>query len=299
MKQNNIAGKLPTFFIPGATKAGTSSLYYYLSQHPQICMSKNKEPHFFDFDHFYCKGPNYYIDKEFAEADGYKARGEATPAYFRKPQKVIPRIKQIYGEKILKFIVLLREPVSRAWSHYLHRVRLAMEPEPFEKALLLESERLRDDPDCWGEYFSEGLYVNFIKQWLENFERGAFLFLLTEDLKPENINETLSLVYRFLGVDEYSDINTSRQNIYCETRNKTITKWLLEPSQLLRSTVKLITTKSFRANTKEFAIKLNTKSKVAPPKLNPKTKELLRLKYADSIKELQELIHRDLSHWSE
>jgi hypothetical protein len=144
MNSYNLLKNLPNFFLLGAAKAGTTSLYHCLKQHPQVFMPANKEPRFFDRDEFYQEGLSVYLNRHFKGSEIYPARGEATPAYHR-PEKVIPRMKKAYGRLSPKFLIILRDPVERAWSHYLHRVFFTLEEESFEHALKLEKSRIQGE----------------------------------------------------------------------------------------------------------------------------------------------------------
>src|SRR5918995_644162 len=136
----------PNFFIIGAQKAGTTSLYHYLNQHPQIYMSPVKEPFFFDHE-FSSNGE--VVQQEFAEhqalfqgAKGETAIGEASPLYIYAPGTP-ERIKEYVPEA--RSIALLRNPADRAYSAFLHAVRIGVEPcTDFAQALRGEEERVRN-----------------------------------------------------------------------------------------------------------------------------------------------------------
>jgi hypothetical protein len=118
--------RLPNSFILGAAKCGTTSLYYYLKQHPEIYLPKDKEPHFFDNDVFWNEGVDVFLRRHFQGAQRFPARGESTPAYFHRWEKVIPRIKAVYSDVIPKFIAIFRYPVERAFSHLFASRKLAI-----------------------------------------------------------------------------------------------------------------------------------------------------------------------------
>ena len=130
----------PNFFVLGAPKCGTTTLHEVLMAHPHIFMTKEKEPHFFDTDTYYNRGLDRYLRDHFRGAAGFKARGEATPTYLRSG-KARDRIRGDLG-KDLRFVVILRDPVKRAWSAYLQECRYGVETESFERALELEPTRL-------------------------------------------------------------------------------------------------------------------------------------------------------------
>ena len=126
--------QLPNFFVLGAMRTGTASLAHYLDQHPAICFTVPRDPNFYRKDELYERGIDYYIHAFSQEMNGQPCRGEASPSYFAHPHVVGPRLQAQYKDYPLKFIVLLRDPVSRAWSHYLSRVHQGYEPRDFATA---------------------------------------------------------------------------------------------------------------------------------------------------------------------
>ena len=108
---------LPNFMCLGAAKSGKTTLYDILKQHPDIYLPSFKEPHFFDIHDNYNNGIDWYM-KNYYSKSNFKAIGDFTPSYFF--EKEAP--KRIYDalSKDIKFIVILRHPVDRAYSHYLH-----------------------------------------------------------------------------------------------------------------------------------------------------------------------------------
>jgi len=153
--------KLPNFLIVGAPKSGTTSLYYYLKEHPEIYMSKLKEPHFFSKE---CKnlpfrgpkdeslGSTKYMNLTwedyqnlFKGAITYKAVGEASADYLYYFKCSIKNIKKYLGNP--KIIIILRNPIERAFSAYLHMLRDGREYLSFREALHMEEERKKNNWD--------------------------------------------------------------------------------------------------------------------------------------------------------
>jgi len=213
-------GKLPTFLILGTQKGGTSSLHSYLAEHSQLYMSNPKELHFFDL--FYGYGLAWY-KKHFKDSKNeYRQRGESTPYYLYHPG--VPALVKKHMPQA-KFIVLLRDPVERAYSHFeMERARGA-EPEPdFETALRLEKSRILDaapflenNPESSNKahqtysYASRGFYVEQIERWFEYFPKQQFLFLKSEDFFA-NPKDALTTIYRFLEVEEMYPSNFKAEN---------------------------------------------------------------------------------------
>src|SRR5947209_2661764 len=123
---------LPNFICLGVGKAGTTSLHYLLLQHPDVLLVPEKEANFFDSDENYAKGLDWYAAK-FAARAGQRFVGDITPSYFFTPA-AFQRIADCCGPNV-KLILIFRQPTSRAYSHYLHHVRLFETNRSFSEAL--------------------------------------------------------------------------------------------------------------------------------------------------------------------
>ena len=205
--------KLPDFVIIGAQKTGTSSLFRYLRQHPQLRVSFRKEVHFFDggldpdADDFR-KGQAWYRSHfpwKGSVADGQKVF-EASPLYVFNPLAA-KRIAELLPDA--KLILVLRDPVERAISHYFHEVRKGREPLPLMEALQKEEERLApalasEDYKSYEfihySYKSRGLYGEQLARYLEHFSMERILILSSEDMFADP-QSTLRQVFEFVGVD--------------------------------------------------------------------------------------------------
>lgn len=200
-------GSLPNFIIIGTQKGGTTSLYNYLVQHPNIEPSTTKEVHFFDI--FFNRGVNWYRSHFPSNLKKGTITGEASPYYIFYPY-CPSRIKQVIPE--VKLIVLLRNPVYRAYSAYNMVLRAGIEKLTFEEAIAKEDSRLKDDiknilekPDFYGfnhqhfSYLSRGIYFDQLKKWFELFDRKNFLILKSE-LLFNNPTDAYFKVIHFLGL---------------------------------------------------------------------------------------------------
>src|SRR6266849_3282899 len=190
---------MPDFFILGAQKCGTTSLYYYLAKHPNITSAWRKELHFFDKN--FQKGLSWYrgqfpfnIRKYYAQDIRKRdfITGEASASYLFYPN-VPKRVAEIFPQ--VKLIVLLRNPVDRAYSHYRHEVAHGREKLSFEDAIACEEERTRRDAEkmvtnenyysynyaCYS-YQARGVYVDQLQRWFRWFPREQFLIHRSEDL---------------------------------------------------------------------------------------------------------------------
>lgn len=294
--ESQLPANLPNFFILGAAKAGTSSLYHYLRQHPAIYLPQEKEPHFFDDDRSYAKGLSYYTKRHYKGAEKFPARGDATPAYLHRYQLTIPRIQETYGAFSPRFLIMLRDPVQRAWSHYLHRVRNAAETETFQRALELEDVRLAENGGAWVGYFRDGLYANQVAVWLQHFPRSSFKFILTEDLSND-VQGVLRACFTFLTLPNSLRIDTHTwHNRASEARFPQLMRFLSQKS-LLKNSFKRLFPSPARKSLKLYLRRKNLRPVSGHPELDPQLAADLRERYRYEVTELSHLIDRDLSRW--
>jgi Sulfotransferase domain len=196
----------PNFFIVGAAKAGTSSLYAYLRQHPQVYMSAVKEPHFFsqiepsDGQHYRMRTTTdreSYL-KLFRKANGALAVGEASPSYLwdeRAPHRIREQVPEA------RIIMVLRDPIERAHSHYLMNVRENTQPLPFYEALREDQSKPNKSWTTANLYVELGQYASQVERYLGLFGPERLLVLMFEDLKRDPAT-LVRRTARFLGVDE-------------------------------------------------------------------------------------------------
>lgn len=203
----------PNFFILGAAKAGTTSLYHYLSQHPQVGMSRTKETNYFalcnDPLDFRGPGDRDYINRhavtsaeayrdQFAHCSGKVAVGEASPLYLYHPD-VPDRLREFAPDA--RLVAILRDPVARAYSAFLHVVRDGREPlDDFGAALDRESERIADNWEHLWHFRAMGLYHEQLRRYYQRFPREQIRVYLYEDLKADP-HGVLADIFEFLGVD--------------------------------------------------------------------------------------------------
>lgn len=199
----------PQFFVPGAQKSGTTSLYFYLKRHPRIVLSDIKEYHFFDRD--YEQGLDWYRQRLPAlDAGAGTITGDFTPIYLFHPRAIERMARHFPAARL---IVLLRNPAERAYSHFQHTMRLGRESRSFDAAVreepaLVERELERMAADAgyesadlpWHSYLARGLYARQLERLFRFYPREQVLVLQSERLF-ESPQETLERVYEFLGLD--------------------------------------------------------------------------------------------------
>lgn len=201
------------FFIVGAQKSGTSALDYYLRQHSQIEMPhKRKELHFFDNENnFSSKKVNYYnLEKHFLFKKN-KIRGEVTPIYMYWGN-CISRIKK-YNSKS-KIIVILRNPIERAYSQYNMEMHKGKESEDFYYCVSQEEERIAElklntKQHRVFSYKTRGLYFKQMQKIYQEFPKDQVLVIKYEKFQ-ENYMCILNQIFRFLGV-KTGDINNYKE----------------------------------------------------------------------------------------
>jgi len=189
---------LPDFLIIGTQRGGTTSLYHYLQAHPCIELANTKDTHFFDKK--YSKDIGWYrghfptvLEKAYAQQVHKRpfVTGEASPSYLFHPH--VPK-RVVRALPHVKLIVLLRNPVDRAYSQYYHAIQLGHETLSFEEAIEREEERIAKErqkilQDEYYEsfdykhlsYLSRGIYIEQLQAWMDLFLREQFLILKSEE----------------------------------------------------------------------------------------------------------------------
>jgi hypothetical protein len=237
-----MASKLPNLLIAGVTKAGTTSLYAYLVQHPSICGSDGKGTGYFE-PLRYGDGrlpPTREYERHFRHCGGEPYRLEATLSYCHGGHRMIEAIEGVLDEP--RIILSLRDPVGRLWSSYKmkkSKVRLAR-GETFESFLDTCEELLGTDQDRLPEnevYHSlrAGLYADFVPQWMDAF--GDRLRVVFFEHLAEDPAVVVGGLCRWLGIDA-----TAVDSFDYTVRNETV----LHRSERLRTAAKAVNAASWR-----------------------------------------------------
>jgi hypothetical protein len=192
---------LPTFFVIGAPKAGTTSLHHYLDQHPRVQMSALKEPRYFVISGAGLSPPVEQVTDR-AEYErlfdpAVEVRGESSTDYTTHPRRcgAPERIRELVPDG--KFIYLVRDPVARTVSHFKMRVAAGGESRPLAAAL-------RDFDDPTSPYIWPSLYATQLRRYLQLFPPERFLVVDQADLLSDR-EATLAEVFGFLGVERELD----------------------------------------------------------------------------------------------
>ena len=282
------------FFIVGAPKAGTTSLYHYLNEHPEIVMSRQKETDYFSDEDLQKKGL-YYGKNRINTLEKYhslfqnvdqKKIGEASVSYLfyeDVPQKI-----KAYNSNG-KIIIMLRNPVDRAFSHYLMDYRLGLISKSFESILENEKKDIKTSL-FYQQYIELGQYSGQVKRYIEKFGKENVTIIFYYDFKNHVVKE-VQKVYEFLEVDsKYRAEIENKHNTYSMPKNNWIR--LIYSFVSFRKILNRILPKRKVRKIKE---KLFIKSK--KPKLSDVLRARLINLYAHDIKQLEELLSVDLSQW--
>ena len=293
---------LPNFIILGAQKAGTTSLYQYLKQHPEIYMSPVKEPKFFneDFEDGNRGESNSgslrgvsSVEEYQALFDGVtdeKAVGEASPSYLYLPEAPA-RIQRYVPEA--KLIAILRDPAERAYSSYLHQVRAGREPLDFLGAIRDEERRVREGWHYRYHYRGRSLYHDQLTRYEAVFGPDRLRIHLYEDLREDPVSVSQS-IFRFLGVDDSFAPDTSlRHNVSGMPKSRALLTLLGKPNPL-KTALRPFVPERLR---ERIFVNLKTRNLSEAPPMPEEARVELTEAYREDVLKLQDLIGRDLSGW--
>jgi len=181
-------GALPNLIVIGGLKCGTTSLHHYLNLHPQVAMSRPKELNFFVSELNWELGPDWYASHFDRDA---QVRGETSPHYTNLPRftGVAERMRELLGERS-RIVYMVRDPIERMLSHYLHNVGGGYESRPLEEAL--------GDPDS--AYVARSRYAMQVEPYLASFDPGRVLVVDNAELGAERV-ATMRRVFEFCEVE--------------------------------------------------------------------------------------------------
>lgn len=312
---------MPNFLIIGAPKSGTTSLYKYLKEHPQIYMSAVKEPAFFAFEgmnldrsggpfeegvkHRPAESLKWYEErisvsithlKDYQELfEGVSneiAIGEASPSYMyfsRSPERIHHYIPDA------KLIAILRHPADRVYSSMVHRAQFGLDTLS-DLNEVIEKEDYTVQDDWWGfrHDIRGGFYGEQLERYFNRFDRSQIRVYLYEDLR----NNALGLaqdIFQFLGVDETFVPDVSKKHLVSALPKNKVWHNLLTKENPIKGLVKKVLPEELR---KPLGNKLIASNMGKPPYPPEARKKLIEI-YREDILKLQDLIKRDLSKWLE
>jgi len=294
----------PNLFIVGAAKSGTTSLHNYLNQHPDIFMCNPKEPH-------------YLINKEigvdripvgvtekseyenlFTEGEDKKYRGESSVMYLMYPEIVIPKIKKEYDENT-KVIIMLRNPVERAYSgfHHVKRYNIKENIQDFTKAWEVSEERYFNQKDMTpaSRYQELGLYYKQVKSYLNEFKDNLHI-IIYDDYKFDFKSE-MKKVFEFLEVGNIEIDSDKRHMVGGWQWEDERLKKLMMKKNLLKSTVKMLI--PFKGLRKSIRKKIQKNNTVEVQQMIEKERIMMKEFYRTDVQKLSGLLNRKLNFWVE
>jgi hypothetical protein len=296
----------PTFLILGTSKAGSTSLYHYLSQHPDVFMSEPKEPLFFQTE--YQRGIEYYWNSYFQKYGGQKEIGEACTKNLQLPF-VARRVADMLPDA--RLFVLCRNPVERTISAYWHSHSHGVEPLSFEAAIEKNLRRLETGPRfedeteaslyarvadqgikalqrAYGFYIEPGYYAEHIERYRALFGEARIKVIFFEDL-TRDASGVVADVQRFLGLEPRRLHDLKAQN-----------QAMSRVGAMFCSTVANLPgvnriPQSWRTQVRaRISRRLHGKG----PQIGDTTRRMLVEHFRPHNERLEELTGRDLAHWN-
>lgn len=282
---------LPNFLIVGPPKTGSTSLWYYVRQHPQVFMSEVKEP-----SYFWTDPPTWKKNRAdtieaygrlFEGSEGFPAVGEASPTYFADP-----KAPEIIHDTLpgVKLIALLRDPVERAFSEFTFQRMRDFEPEPdFLGAVAADRSRPRDTKV---NYIDPGLYHKHLTRYLAVFPRDRILAVFSSDMRDDP-GSVMKDVFSFLGVDPDVRVDTSPQhNVSGQPRVKTLHNLMSRDTRIRRVATKLLPVSARKALRRIRNANLDRYEMTLEQRCD------ILAHYREDISRLESLLNRDLSSWT-
>ena len=318
------SGRLPDFFIVGAAKSATTSLYAYLRDHSGVFTPFWKEPHFFSYAEL---APYRFVPAAnlfqyvhlFDRARADQIIGEASTSYLYEYEKTIRRMREVYGDDVkkIKIIISLRNPVDRAFSHYSMYRLYGLEPLGFDEALAAGVfPRLDEnlDTDRFGiliDYLQAGMYYEAVKAYMEVFP--CVHIVLYDDMRRDPA-AVMRDIFHFLGVDEtisiaadaphYNATGAPRFEFFNALLNG-LQKALMAKRSRVKKTLMWLT--GWFVDWKVVRVQIGRRildklqhlrfMNVKKSSMPAASRQRLRELYRPDIVQLQKLINRDLSSW--
>jgi hypothetical protein len=301
--------RAPDFVVIGAAKSGTTSIYQYLLQHPGIAMARLKEARYLGYQGALPAYRGYgrrgqllmrrnassmpkdakAYQKLFSHASAGQRTGESSPAYLYEP--FAGRNMYSTAPKV-RLIAILRNPLERAYSSYLHMRREDAEPLNFLDALRQEKHRIRNNAGLPWRYISLGRYAEQLRRYYDVFPQHQLLVIVYEELRADPIG-VCQQIFRHIGVDDQFRPNVTRAyNVSGEPRHPFLYSILF-----LRNPVSRRFLRSrwlFRHSAPLFGLE---RKMLMRPQMDESSRSFLISELRDDICDLEGMLKRDLGFW--
>jgi len=289
----------PDVFVVGAAKCGTTSMHAYLGQHPDIFVAGRKELHYYTRDllrkNVAGPGDEYTLRTiaqseadyraSFDGAEGRRRIADVSPSYLYWHEVA----KEIdHDQPDARIIIMLRDPVEKAYSQWLHQVRAQLETLSFEEAIAAEADRAaRGWSDVW-YYVESSKYFRQVKHYIDVFGPERVFVVITEELATEP-QTVMAPVFAFLGVTANVNLAVTNRNRSGQVRSQQLAKLIAQPSKVKQ--LSHVLPKPLRYRLALRLIELNTGSK---PELSTSTRRSLCSEFASDVNSLRTLLNREL-----
>lgn len=296
---------LPNFIIIGAAKSGTTAIYHYLKQHPQVYMSPKKETNFFalEGEKLNYKEPGVDLAKKnpvdnitdyrklFQGVSSEIAIGEASPWYLYNA-KVPERIKNYLPKA--KLIAILRNPADRAYSHFSDfRLDGKEHCSDFAQVLQDEETRKRENWHPLWHYKQMGFYYVQLKRYFDLFDRKQIRVYLYEDFKSDPLGLMKNL-FHYIGVDETFIPDMSLRHNVSGIPKSQVLQTFLKKRHPLKNVLKPFLPEKLRLR---ILVSIENRNLKKKPQLSSEIRQQLLREYRGDIFKLQNLIQQDLTQW--
>ena len=297
--------KLPNFVVVGAPKCGTTSLYHYMAEHPDVFVPERKELHYFSHPDMarnatgpedahvlrsLCSTPEEYATY-YDGAEGHAAVVDVSPSYLYY-HDAAERMRTELGEPGI--VVILRNPVEKAFSHYMHLVRDNREPLSFREGVAAEAERTQAGWAALWRYVGNSIYAPGVARYREVFGDERVLVLFYEDLRAD-AESFVARVFEFLGVD--AGVRPDVERVYHRSgrpRSKLLAN-VLSKAGPVSSLARALLPEGVRNSVRAALQNMNTGAK---DELDAETRAWLAPRFREDAENLAALLGRDVP-WKE
>ena len=297
------------FVCIGSQKAGTTKLHEIFNNHNSVFLPKEKEAHFFEIEELYKKGINYFFNTFYSNYKGQEQRIGLFDPNLQLDKLYVRRILDEFPK--IKILFVLRDPVSRAYSHYKMSKLRGFETNGFLAAIELEDSRLKNpkeyhqgyktktkghfEKNHFG-YISRGLYYELLSFLKENMKKSNYKIILFEDL-INNLDEISNSICGFLNIPNFEyKIDRKKSNESRDVRYKWVNSFIKESK--FSKIMKALTSKKSRAKLKKFITKINSKKSINKKDLDYNTKKIIFDKYfKNEISKIELDFNLDLKNW--